>query len=137
VRGEREKKQEKRGLSGGKIDRSRTREGSIHREIFYIHIFFSACTQGDIRLQGGPNNLRGRLEVCNGNLWGTVCDDQFGEQDAVVACRQLGLSVIGKIRIHKELVLQVENCSDVKFKVSPLYGLHTLVSKLFLLPGQL
>lgn len=31
----------------------------------------------------------GRLEVCLNKAWGTVCGDQFGYDDAEVACRQL------------------------------------------------
>ncbi len=52
---------------------------------------FPVCTQGDIRLQGGTR-LQGRVEVCNNNVWGTVCDDIWGAVDATVACRQLGFS---------------------------------------------
>ena len=48
------------------------------------------CTQGAIRLQGGTATT-GRVEICNNNVWGTVCDDFFGVVDAQVACRQLGL----------------------------------------------
>lgn len=53
------------------------------------------CIQGDIRLVGGSSAREGRVEVCNNNAWGTVCDDQFGTPDARVACRQLGFSDSG------------------------------------------
>ena len=48
------------------------------------------CTQGAIRLQGGTATL-GRVEICNNNVWGTVCDDRWDNTDARVACGQLGL----------------------------------------------
>ena len=51
----------------------------------------AACTQGAIRLQGGTTTTQGRVEICNNNVWGTVCDDLWGATDARVACRQLGL----------------------------------------------
>ena len=52
------------------------------------------CTQGAIRLQGGTAS-RGRVEICNNNVWGTVCDDLWGTADAQVACRQLGFTSTG------------------------------------------
>ena len=54
-----------------------------------------ACTNGDIRLIGGSNSYEGRVEVCNNNAWGTVCDDSWGTPDATVTCRQLGYSTTG------------------------------------------
>ncbi len=47
-------------------------------------------------MQGGATNNTGRLEVCHANLWGTVCDANFGTPDATVACRQLGFNSTSK-----------------------------------------
>ena len=55
----------------------------------------AGCTQGALRLIGGSVSTEGRVEFCNNNEWGTVCDDFWGTNDAVVVCRQLGLSTTG------------------------------------------
>lgn len=62
----------------------------------------SACTSGDLRIVGTNGlTLAGRLEVCFNNTWGTVCDDAFGPQEAVTACRQMGFSDAGVYIIMK------------------------------------
>ena len=63
----------------------------------FCYFFTTApCTNGDIRLRGSTNSYEGRVEICNNNAWGTVCDDLWGTPDANVACRQLGFASTGK-----------------------------------------
>ena len=48
------------------------------------------CNHGAIRLEGGTAT-QGRVEICNKNAWGTVCDNLWSATEARVACLQLGL----------------------------------------------
>ena len=63
---------------------------SLHTDVSTV------CTNGDIRLVGGTSTLEGRVEICNSNAWGTVCDDLWGTADAGVACGQLGFGRSGQ-----------------------------------------
>ncbi|XP_056006696.1 deleted in malignant brain tumors 1 protein-like [Ostrea edulis] len=46
----------------------------------------------NIRLVGGSSHNQGRVEIKLGNTWGTICDDDWGLDDARVVCRMLGYS---------------------------------------------
>ncbi|CAE1270069.1 DMBT1 [Acanthosepion pharaonis] len=49
-------------------------------------------TSNDVRIQliGGSSEISGRIEIIRNGVKGTVCDDQFDNNDAKVICRMIG-----------------------------------------------
>lgn len=48
----------------------------------------------------GAHSLEGRLEICVNEMWGTVCNDEFDTNAAMVVCRQLGIQGLGKLYLY-------------------------------------
>ena len=55
----------------------------------------SCSYHGGVRLVGGSNEREGRVEICIGRVWGTVCGYPYywSTTYARVVCRQLGFEV--------------------------------------------
>ena len=49
----------------------------------------TSCIDGAVCLAGGQNNAEGTVEICYRRVWGSVCDDGW-DSDAAVVCQQLG-----------------------------------------------
>ena len=43
-------------------------------------------------MANGNSSSHGRVEIWHSNQWNTVCDDDWGLEEATVVCRQLGYS---------------------------------------------
>lgn len=55
----------------------------------------SDCTDGDVRLVGGPTLREGTVEICKNGAWGGVCHSSWDSADADVVCSQLGFQHTG------------------------------------------
>ena len=72
----------------------------------------------------GVSDIEGRVEVCLGGGWGTVCEDNWTTEDAIVVCRQLGLPVLSEetatpLIASGQLVKTVH--LPIVFREQPLY----------------
>ena len=47
-----------------------------------------------VELVGGKNNKEGRVEIIRNGMRGTICDDNWDDNDAKVICRMLGFKSV-------------------------------------------
>ena len=89
------------------------------------------CSNGDIRLVGGADELEGRVEVCYDNRWGTVCSNYWDTTDANVACGQLGFSNKGNQKVDTGVyILYLHSYYMMSCDMFPMRSILKLISKL-------
>ena len=66
---------------------------------YVILIGIDNCEDGEIRLMNGsiPSRYEGRVEICFSGVWGTICSNNWDSREAIVVCRQLGISGLQSI----------------------------------------
>ncbi|XP_049576030.1 neurotrypsin [Syngnathus scovelli] len=90
------------GKGVGEHNQCRNPDGRIRAWCFFrnqrgrVDWGYCDCKQGSVRLQGGRSKLDGRVEVYLGGVWGSVCSDDWRDEDAAVVCRQLGKGLSGR-----------------------------------------
>lgn len=66
----------------------------LHCCIIHDILLIGPCIDGSIRL-GDDAVLKGRVEVCIGSTWYTICNHHWTKTEASVICSQLGYSPYG------------------------------------------
>ena len=50
------------------------------------------CNEGDLRLTGSDMANEGNLEICQLDMWGSICNTEWSEANSNVACKELGFT---------------------------------------------
>ncbi|XP_029925248.1 scavenger receptor cysteine-rich domain-containing group B protein [Myripristis murdjan] len=90
----------------------------------------SGLRDGTIRLVGGLDHCQGRVEIYYSGGWGTVCDDDWEENDAEVVCQQIGCGHATSALTNSyfgygtgRILLDNVNCNGNEQQLSKCYSL--------------
>ena len=65
-----------------------------------ITLIHTECDNDQTRLVDGLNTHEGRVEICRDGQWGTICDEDWGDEEARVVCAEQELPTYGR-QMHK------------------------------------
>uniref|UniRef100_A0A3P9IUP3 Macrophage receptor with collagenous structure n=1 Tax=Oryzias latipes TaxID=8090 RepID=A0A3P9IUP3_ORYLA len=86
----------------------------------------------ELKVRLVPGRNKGRVEVKHNDVWGTICDDNFGPMDGRVLCRMLGFDSCVEVFIATQgsgqIWLDEVNCTGEELDISacrhPGFGIH-------------
>ena len=82
---------------------------------------YEGCNNGDVRLIGGGFENEGTVQVCYGNLWGLISDNNWNDNNARVVCNQLGYT--GGSKYYSNSFIHYYNyCIDAISVLGSQYG---------------
>ena len=64
-------------------------------------------------VSGGRSYIQGHVEILHENVWGTICDDDFDNNDATVICKMAGYSV-GEYKNYLHIGLGVSSENECR-----------------------
>lgn len=109
-----------------------------------IVVIAQICTNGALHFIGGPVSSAGKMEVCTGGEWVTVCGHSWDNNDAKVVCRQLGYPVDTPGACKWHVLCNICNTTQLSWGYETVHGMHVctqftcllVVNSPILLPWQ-